>query len=98
MNSVKFYKIFYSKIKDTYKVKKIAQDFGGCSIYIPKKILSHHIFKEYGEEFCKILENKFSGRVIYFPIFNSRVEDSLFKQQSLLEKIKYSIIKYKFKK
>lgn len=55
------------------------------------------MFKEYGEEFCKILENKFSGRVIYFPVFNNRIEESLFKQQSLLEKIKYSIIKYKFK-
>ena len=49
MNSIKFYKLLLKYTKNPDIVSRIGNDFGGCSVYIPKNIskCSHYFANAY---------------------------------------------------
>ena len=89
-----FYQKLYTYTTNINDVYKVGKEFGGCNIYIPKKILAKHFLSNYSEEFKNFLIQNYAGKTIYIPIFKPEsLENNLESGDSVLHKIKLLIMK-----
>ena len=95
-----FYQKLYNYTNNINDVYQVDKEFGGCNLYIPKKISAKHFLSNYSEDFKSFLIQNYAGKTIYVPLFKpEHLDNNQPSGDSILHKIKLLIMKsLKYKK